>query len=300
MADSSRWTHPLSGDEGTGVLEPLLAALALTVGSYAIANAASLLTEYLSMTFGLAETSAGAWWLVQTIATEAPLLVLLLIAIATITETRNGGLLWSCLLPIALLQGMSVGVFGLQSGLMEVLEPSLPVGTVTGVVGWILGMGITATTDRASDDLRTSLLGRWDDQRRIATLLGSGVLLLLAGYAIVNGAQLMTVYLERTIGLRERSIQFLLELYLVRAPLVIVFLLGTAAANAVRGDNVVTSSAFPTALFLGMGFAVFGFPPKLLNVFYQAVPAGILLGILGWLLGIGAVRIHRARHSVTA
>jgi hypothetical protein len=108
---------------------------------------------------------------------------------------------------------------------------------------------------------------------------------------------MMPTYLERTVGLRERSIQFFLELYLVRAPLVVGFLLATAAGNAVRGDNVVTSAALPTALLLGMGFAVFGFPPKLLNVFYQAVPAGVLLGILGWLLGVGAVRIRRARHS---
>jgi hypothetical protein len=156
MADSSL---PLSGTERTGVLEPLLAALALTVGSYAIASAESLLTEYLSMTFGLAETTAGAWWLVRTVVAEAPLLVLLLVAMATAAETRDGGLLASCVLPTALLQGMSVGLFGSQSGVLAVLEPSLPLGVATGVVGWLLGMGITATTDRSSDGPRRRLLG---------------------------------------------------------------------------------------------------------------------------------------------
>jgi len=298
MNDDSGSDPPVSGNDRDDFVQILGLFVVSMGGSYAVARAVDPMTEYLSMTFGLAETSAGAWWLVRTVTAEAPLLVILLIAVATVTETRNEGLVWGCILPTALLLGMSVGLFGLQSGILAVLEPSLPTGILSGVVGWMLGMGITATTDRFSDDLRTALLGRWDDQRRLATLLGSGVLLLVAGYAIVNGAQLMTVYIERTIGLRERSLQFFLELYLVRAPLVVVFLLATAAGNALRGGNVVTSVALPTTLFLGMGFAVFGFPPKLLNVFYQAVPAGILLGILGWLLGLGAVRVQRTRHSV--
>lgn len=287
----------LRDGDSKGPAGSLLWLMVSIVGSYAIANAVYPMREYLSMTFDLAETGTGAWWLVQTVLAEAPLLVLLLVAIATVTATRNGGLLWSCVLPIALLQGMSMALFGLQSGILEGLESSLPVGIVTGIVGWMLGMGITATTNRSSHELRTVLLGRWDDQRRIGTLLGSVVLLLLAGYAIVNGARLMPVYIERTIELRQRSVQYFLEMYLVREPLVVVFLLGAAAANAVRGGNVVTSGALPTALLLGIGFAVFGFPPKLLNVFYQAVPAGILLGLLGWLLGAGAVRIRHSRHS---
>lgn len=294
MNDDPGSDPPVSGNDRGDFVQMLVLIVGSVVGSYAVASAVDPTTEYLSITFGLAETSAGAWWLVRTVAAEAPLLVLLLIAIATITQTRNGGLLWSCALPTALLLGMSVGLFGLQSGLSDVLEPSLPMGILAGVVGWTLGMGITATTDRSSDDLRTALLGRWDDRRRIATLLGSGVVLLVAGYAIVNGARLMPTYIERTIGLRERSIQFFLELYLVRAPLAVLFLLGVATANAVRGGNVVTSAALPTALLLGMGFAVFGFPPKLLNVFYQAIPAGILLGVIGWLMGIGVIKIHRA------
>lgn len=281
------------------VVQSFTLILCFLIGSYAIANAVDPMREYLSMTFGLAETSGGAWRLVQAVVVEAPLLVLLLTAISTVTATRNGGLLWSCVLPTALLQGMAVALFGLNSGLLEVVEPTLPIGIITGVVGWMLGMGITATTNRSSNELSTVLVGRWNDQRKIVSLLGSVVLQFLIGHSIVNGAQLMTVYLERTVGLRQRSVQYFLELYLLRAPLVIVFLLGVATANAIRGGNVVTSGALPTALLLGMAFATFGFPPMLRNVFYQAVPAGILLGVLGWLVGIGTLRIHRARHSTT-
>jgi xanthosine utilization system XapX-like protein len=303
MSDSSGFDRSVAGSDTDGLVQPLVLIVLSVLGSYAIANAVDPMREYLSMTFDLAESSAGAWWLAQTILAEAPLLVLLLVAIATISAIRNGGLLLSCVLPTALLQGMAVAFFGLQSGLLEVAEPSLPVGIVTGAVGWMLGTGITMTTNRFSDHLGDGLLlvlfGRWNDQRRIATLLGSIVLLLLAGYAIASGARILPTYLERTVGLRQRSIQYFLEIYLVRAPLVVVFLLGVAAVNAVRGGGVVTSGGLPTALLLGMGFAVFGFPPKLLNVFYQAIPAGILLGVLGWLLGIGAVQIHRSRHSIT-
>lgn len=270
------------------------------LGSYAIANAVDPMRSYLSATFGLAETGRGAWWIVRTTSEASPLFVVLLLAIAAVTATRNGGLLWSCVLPTTLLHGMAVAIFGLESGLLEVVEPSVPLGIVTGTVGWLVARGLRRGRDRSSNGLQAVLFGRWNDQRRIGTLLGSVVLLLFTGYAVVAGAELMTVYLERTIGRPRSGILFFLELYLVRAPLVVVFLLGIGAGNAVRGGDVVTSSALPTAILLGMAFATFGFPPLLLNVFYQGVPAGILLGAVGWLAGIGAVKLYHNRRPAVA
>lgn len=267
------------------------------LGSYAIANAVDPMRSYLSATFGLAETGRGAWWVVRTTSEAAPLLVGLLLAIAAVTATRNGGFLWSCALPTALLQGMAVAIFGLESGLVAVIEPSVPLGIATGTAGWLVVRGLRTGRNQSSNGLRAVLFGRWNDRRRLGTLLGSVVLLLVTGYVVVTGAELMTAYFERTIGRPRSGIPFFLELSLGRAPLVVVFLLGLGAGNAIRGGDVVTSSALPTAILLGMAFATFGFPPLLLNVFYQGVPAGILLGALGWLAGIGAVRLYRARRS---
>ncbi|WP_157971740.1 hypothetical protein [Halorussus litoreus] len=281
-------------------VQSLVLIILCLIGSFAITNAVVPTREYLSMTFSFAETRAGGWWLIQTVLAEATFLVLFLIAIATVTAIRNGGLLWCCTLTTALPQGMAVALFGLDSSLLEMVEPSVPVGVVTGIVGWTLGAGITVVTNRSSDDLRMVVSGQWTDQRRIGALLGSFVVLLFTGYVVVTGAELMTVYLERTVGRPRSGIVFFLELYLVRAPLVVVFLLGIGAGNAVRGGDVVTSSALPTAILLGMAFATFGFPPLLLNVFYQGVPAGILLGALGWSVGIGAVKLYHTRRSAAA
>lgn len=287
--------------ERTGPVEALALILVALLGSYAIANAVYPMAEYLSTTFELAETRAGAWWFVRATIAEAPLLILFLVGIATVATARNRGLIASCALTTALLQGMAVALFGIPSEFVELVEPSLPTGLLTALVGWALGTGLSLAIDDFPDEPTAVVVGNRNGREDLAELAGGAFFLFFGGYAVVRGVQMMTAYLDRVIGQPDGGVLFFLELYLFDAPLVLLFLLGVAIANATREGRILTrggvllvSCALPTALLLGMGFAEFGFPPKLRNVFYQAIPAGIAVGALGWLLGVGAMRV---RHS---
>jgi hypothetical protein len=275
-------------------VETLAWSLVALLGSYAVANATYPMSEYLSETFGLAETGAGARWLVRAVVGEAPLLVLLLLGVAMVAATRRRGLIASCALTVALLQGMAVALFGIPAEFSAVVEPSVPAGLVTGVVGWALGSGLSWAIDGSPNKPTALLIGKWNDREAVAEVVGGVLALFGGGFAVVRGVQLMITYLDRTVRTSDGGVLFFLELTLFDAPMVGLFLLGVAAANAVRGGGILTSCTLSTVSLLGMGFAEFGFPPKLMNVFNQAVPAGIVLGSLGWLLGVGVLRVRRS------
>ena len=282
--------------EGSGPVEALAWSLVALLGSYAVANATYSMREYLAETFGLAETGAGAWWLVRAVVGEAPLLVLLLLGVSAVAATRRRGLIGSCALTVAILQGMALALFGIPAEFSAVVESSVPAGLVTGVVGWALGAGLSWALDGSPNKPTALLIGKWNDREAVAEVVGGVLVLFGGGFAVVRGVQLMTAYLDRTVRSSSGGVLFFLELTLFDAPVVGLFLLGVAAATAVRRGGILVSCTLSTASLLGMGFAEFGFPPKLLNVFYQAVPAGIVLGALGWLLGVGVLRVRRSTH----
>ena len=294
MTDSSRSTFGERDSEWRGPVEALAWSLVALLGSYAVASATYPMREYLAETFGLAETGAGAWWLVRAVVGEAPLLVLLLLGVATVAATRGHGLAASCALTVALLQGMAVALFGVPAEFPAVVVPSVPAGLVTGVVGWALGSGLSWAIDGSPNKPTALLIGKWNDRETAAEVVGGVLALFGGGYAVVRGVQLMTAYLDRTVRSSSGGVLFFLELALFDAPMVGLFLLGVAAATAVRGGGILTSCTLSTVSLLGMGFAEFGFPPKLLNVFYQAVPAGIVVGALGWLLSVSVRRVRRS------
>lgn len=126
------------------------------------------------------------------------------------------------------------------------------------------------------------------DSRRYATTLAGVVGLLVTGYAVVHGAQVMRAFggLTVSVGVNEAWAFEFLRLYVTRAPVLTLLLLGIPALNVLRGGSVVLSPLLPAALLLGMAMAIYGVPPKLLNVPEPAAVAGLVLGLVGTGVGI--------------
>lgn len=138
----------------------------------------------------------------------------------------------------------------------------------------------------ASTDEPPLLFGDRGTARGMARSLTSIVLVLLSGYAVLRGRDAMMAFLDVTIDLGVSSTDLLLlEILVTQAPLFTVLLVSLAAVRSYRNGGLIVSSLLPTALLLGMGFAIFGFPPKLRNVVEPSVPIGLVLGVAGWLLG---------------
>lgn len=150
----------------------------------------------------------------------------------------------------------------------------------------------------ASTDEWPSLFTDRKNAWKIARSVTSIVIVLLSGYAILRGRDAMMFFLEVTINQGVSSTDFqLLGILVTQAPLFAILLVSLAGIGAYRNGGIVVSSLLPPALLLGMGFAIFGFPPKLRNVVEPSIPIGLIFGVVGWLLGRAGRHAFKSQDS---
>ena len=145
-----------------------------------------------------------------------------------------------------------------------------------------------------SEYLRKSILGRRSGSGYPIVHLLYPALLVLGAYGIVRGEQVFKTYLNLTVelGTSEAGVWLFLEVFVSQAPSLTIVLLGLAGYNAYRNGGLLGSCLLPTAVMTGMSLGVYGIPPMLTNVVEPAIPGGVILGIVGWMLGIGVKHLR--------
>ena len=152
---------------------------------------------------------------------------------------------------------------------------------------------------------RLSPLTGESDSKSVLRSVGAVFFILLGGYGAVTGTQAMRAFLQLTFdfGMSRAGVWLFIETYFRQAPVFTLFLIGIAGVAAYRNKGLFVSMLLPMALLLGMGFALFGFPPKWMSFFEPAIPvessSASLGGALAWVEDIWKIELTDSQTMIS-